>query len=71
MSDPPGKIITYGDFKDLQEAKPQALAQALGRLVKKQVLVRQAKGTFYRPKTSLFGPVRPTDEELVGEGSNN
>lgn len=31
---PPGKIITYGDFKDLQETKPQALAKVLGRLVK-------------------------------------
>jgi len=62
---PPGKIITYGDFKDLQETKPLALAKALGRLVKKQVLIRQAKGTFYRPKKTLFGSVGPADEELI------
>ncbi|WP_321403468.1 DUF6088 family protein [Maridesulfovibrio sp.] len=62
---PPGKIITYGDFKDLQETKPQALAKALGRLVKKQVLIRQAKGAFYRPKKTLFGSVGPADEELI------
>ncbi|MFW5498898.1 MULTISPECIES: DUF6088 family protein [unclassified Maridesulfovibrio] len=62
---PPGKIITYGDFKDLQETKPQALAKALGRLVKKQVLIRQAKGTFYRPKKTFFGSVGPADEELI------
>lgn len=41
----PEKIITYGDFKDLQESKTQALAKASGRLVKKQVFIRQAKGT--------------------------
>ncbi len=62
---PLGKIITYQDFKDLQERKPQALAKALERLVKKQVLIRQAKGTFYRPKETIFGKVSPSDEELI------
>lgn len=62
---PPGKIITYQDFLDLQERKPQALAKALERLVKKQVLIRQAKGTFYRPKETIFGKVSPSDEELI------
>ncbi|MBI9109924.1 DUF6088 family protein [Maridesulfovibrio ferrireducens] len=58
---PPGKIITYQDFRDLQKSKPQALAKALERLVKKQVLIRQAKGTFYRPKKTIFGQVSPSD----------
>lgn len=62
---PPGKIITYQDFRDLQKSKPQALAKALERLVKKQILIRQAKGTFYRPKETLFGKVSPSDEELI------
>ncbi|WP_419780306.1 DUF6088 family protein [Maridesulfovibrio sp.] len=62
---PPGKIITYQNFRDLQKSKPQALAKALERLVKKQVLIRQAKGTFYRPKETIFGKVSPSDEELI------
>ncbi|MBI9113365.1 DUF6088 family protein [Maridesulfovibrio ferrireducens] len=62
---PPGKIITYQDIRDLQERKPQALAKALELLVKKQILIRQAKGTFYRPKKTILGQVSPSDEELI------
>ena len=62
---PPGKIITYQDFAVMQEVKPQALAKALKRLVKQNVLIRQAKGTFYRPKQTVFGPIGPSDEEII------
>jgi hypothetical protein len=62
---PPGKIITYQDFAGMREVKPQALAKALERLVKQKVLVRQAKGTFYRPKQTVFGPISPPDEEII------
>jgi hypothetical protein len=62
---PPGKIITYQDFSGLQQVKPQALAKTLERLVKQRVLVRQAKGTFYRPKQTIFGPISPSDEEII------
>jgi predicted transcriptional regulator of viral defense system len=62
---PPGKIITYQDFNAIQKVKPQALAKALERLVKQRVLVRQAKGAFYRPKQTVFGPISPSDEEIL------
>jgi len=62
---PSGKIITYKDFGELRENKPQALAKALERLVKKNVLIRQAKGAFYRPKDTMFGPVSPSDDEII------
>jgi hypothetical protein len=62
---PAGKIITYQDFTALQEVKPQALAKALERLVKQKVLIRQTKGIFYRPKQTIFGPIRPSDEEII------
>ena len=62
---PLGKIITYKDFGELRENKPQALAKALERLVKKNVLIRQAKGAFYRPKDTMFGPVSPSDDEII------
>ena len=62
---PAGKIITYQDFTAMQEVKPQALAKALERLVKQKVLIRQTKGIFYRPKQTIFGPIRPSDAEII------
>lgn len=37
----------------------------LGRMVKDGTLVKIANGKYYRPRTSILGPVPPSTEELV------
>lgn len=39
--------------------------QTLGRMCKAGSLCRIAKGTYYRPKTSKYGIVPPSQKEIV------
>lgn len=47
------RIWKHADFKDLP---PAAVAQALSRLARKGVVQRVAKGVYYHPEPTSFGP---------------
>lgn len=42
-----------------------AAAKAIERLIAKKVIKRISTGIFYKPKTTLFGELKPGEEELL------
>lgn len=50
------RLWRLDDFRDLSFA---AVAQALSRLTREGKLERLSKGTYYRTRTTAFGPSRP------------
>lgn len=59
-----GTVVTLADF-DLPMEQQPALNVTLNRLVAEGVLRRLSKGRFYREKESIFGPLPPTEMEVV------
>lgn len=63
-SEPKGSLVLPDDF--LSYGSSEAIRKALGRLEKKQFIVRVAQGIYVRPKVSKFiGPLLPTAEEVA------
>ena len=42
-----------------------AAAKALERLIDKGIIKRVSTGVFYKPKQTLFGELKPNEEELL------
>ena len=42
-----------------------AATKALERLVKKEIIKRVSSGIFYKPKQTVFGTLKPNEEELL------
>ncbi len=42
-----------------------AATKAIERLIKKKVIERASTGLFYKPKKTVFGNLKPTEEELL------
>jgi len=42
-----------------------AATKALERLIKKEIIKRVSSGIFYKPKQTLFGTLKPNEEELL------
>ncbi|WP_205504625.1 type IV toxin-antitoxin system AbiEi family antitoxin domain-containing protein [Rufibacter psychrotolerans] len=61
---PPGQLLTYADFQ-VEEGQFPALAAALSRLSRKGVIERLAKGRYYKPKQTVFGKVKPSEQEII------
>lgn len=61
---PPGQPVSYADFVR-EPSEFGAVAAALSRLSRAGELVRLAKGRYYRPAQSRFGPVPPTEAAVV------
>ena len=59
-----GTVVTLADFELPMEQQP-ALNVTLNRLVAEGVLRRLSKGKFYREKQSMFGPLPPSEMEVV------
>jgi hypothetical protein len=59
-----GYVFTYSDF-DIPVGKVEALKKSLSRLVASGKIVRLSKGQFYKPETSQFGTLRPTEYQVV------
>lgn len=59
-----GAVVTLADFELPMEQQP-ALSVTLNRLVAEGVLRRLSKGRFYREKVSIFGPLPPSETEVV------
>jgi hypothetical protein len=63
-SKPKGSLVLPDDFSSYGSA--EAIRKALGRLEKKQLILRVAQGIYVRPKVSTFiGPLLPTAEEIA------
>ncbi|WP_019949227.1 hypothetical protein [Hymenobacter aerophilus] len=54
----PGELLTYADLVT-EPTEFGAVAAALSRLSRQGLLVRFAKGQYYRPQTNRFGPLQP------------
>jgi hypothetical protein len=62
------RIWTYSDFKGMPET---AVAAALSRLAKKDVIRRIRKGMYYRPRTTRFGETRPETPKVAEAALRN
>lgn len=60
----PGELLTYADLVT-EPAEFGAVAAALSRLSRQGLLVRFAKGQYYRPQTSRFGPLQPSEGAVL------
>ena len=59
----PGKLLAYDDLVT-KSSEFGAVAAALSRLSREGLLVRYAKGQYYRPQSSRFGPL-PLSEGAI------
>ena len=60
LASKPGELLTYANL--VTEPAPfGAVAAALSRLRRECVVVRYAKGQYYRPQTTRFGPLQPSE----------
>ncbi len=60
----PGNTFTYKQL-DLQPEEYPAGTKAIERLIKDGIIKRISTGIFYIPKKSIFGELKPSDEELI------
>jgi len=59
-----GNTFTYQQL-DLQPEEYLAGTKAVERLIKDGYIKRVSTGIFYIPKKSIFGELKPSDEELI------
>lgn len=59
-----GTTFRYQDLSIEPEEYPSA-AKALERLIAKGIVRRVSTGVFYKPKRTVFGEIRPKEEELL------
>jgi len=50
---------------DITPEEYQAAAKAIERLIAKELIKRASTGVFYKPKKTVFGELRPREEELL------
>lgn len=60
----PDYVFTYQDL-NLPTEWSESVIKMLNRLVSKGVISKISKGRFYKPKRSVFGTLRPKQEEIV------
>ncbi len=58
-----GCVLTYQNFKDLDQIT--AVALALSRLRKEGLIERLQKGVYYIPRKTNFGLLEPSDSEIL------
>lgn len=61
---PKGYVFTYTDFYAEVKAK-EAIIKALNRMAAKGKIVKLAKGKYYKPETTPFGNLQPTQFQVV------
>jgi hypothetical protein len=61
---PPGELLTYASLAT-EPAQFGAVAAALSRLRREGLLIRFAKGQYYRPQTSRFGTLQPSERAVL------
>jgi predicted transcriptional regulator of viral defense system len=61
---PDGTTFKYQQL-GIAQSEYSAAAKAIERLIKKGMIKRVSTGVFYKPKQSVFGELRPREEELL------
>ncbi len=61
---PRGYVFTYEDFSLGVEHK-QALIKGLNRMVEAGKLCKLSKGRYFKPETTVFGNLQPSQEQVV------
>lgn len=61
---PEGQVVGYVDMGIPKREYPAA-AKALSRMVQEGLLKRASTGLFYKPKKTMFGELRPQEEQLL------
>lgn len=59
-----GAIIQMSDF-NVPADKRMAMAKELSRLAQKGVIARLEKGRYYKPRLTIFGELKPTEDEVL------
>lgn len=60
----PDYVFTYQDL-NLPMERSESVIKMLNRLVSEGVIAKISKGRFYKPKQSVFGALKPKQEEIV------
>lgn len=61
---PPGKIFNYQDLGLLNQ-EYSAAAKTISRMVKQKNIKRISTGVFYKPQKTIFGELRPSENEQL------
>ncbi len=61
---PEGTTFKYQELSINQEEYPAA-TKAIERLIKKGLISRASTGVFYKPRQTVFGSLKPKEEELL------
>lgn len=61
---PKGYVFTHEDF-NVEANKKQALIKALNRMVEANKLSKLSKGKYFKPETTPFGNLQPSQEQVV------
>jgi hypothetical protein len=61
---PMGKIINYQQL-DISNKEYGAAAKALERLIAQKIIKRVSTGVFYKPKKTVFGELKPGEDDLL------
>jgi len=61
---PNGTTFTYKDLS-IERSEFAAASKAVERLIRAGVFKRVSTGVFYKPEITVFGELRPTEEELL------
>jgi len=61
---PRNVVFSYRDLS-LEQAAGATVVRTLNRMVERGELTKLAKGRYYKPRVSPFGPMLPTREEII------
>lgn len=61
---PEGKVFSYQELPGYAQSSA-AVITSISRLVAQKKLMRLSKGKFYIPKKGVFGPRRPSEQEIL------
>jgi len=61
---PMGTTFTYNDLL-IEMSEYTAASKVIERLIGEGVLKRSSNGVFYKPEITVFGEIRPPEEELL------
>jgi hypothetical protein len=60
----PGQVFTYEQLQ-LQPVEYRAAVKALGRMTSEGIIKRASTGRYYKPKSTVFGDLKPGEDELL------
>ena len=60
----PGQVFDYTLFPVRSDAF-MALAKSLSRMTKEGQIVRLSRGKYYKPQKSVFGDLKPDENQLI------